>query len=1092
MGLCFFYGMDRDALQEYCRQEAQKSGKSVLIVPEQFSLSGETSFMDLQRTGTVVTSFRRFAQQLFEQTGTEGEYLSGSAKLILMERALQKCASKMTVYKSSAEKKGFADTLCKTVAELKHADITPQVLREKGEQMSQHSYLQEKLADLSLIYQQYLELLETAGRDADDDLTRLTRLLSERPEEADLQDTTLLLYYFSGFTPQERKVISALEGLCSRVLIGLVTEDCVSKPDTKLCFWSTVRNIEAFSALTPSFVRVQGGQESRTADLAFLSKQYFAYPYQTRKGAPNGIRIFAADHPYEEAEMVAAEIVRLCREEGFRYRDFAVVARELSGYEDVLEQVFSLFEIPYFTDQKEQVTTHPLVSFLLSVRDIFEYRWNYESVFHFVKSYFSPISKENGDALENFALAYGIFGNMWTDEELWRKKLDRAFSEEDCGYCRDTIEQGRELLVRPLLRLRERTVGKRPYREQAKALFLFLEELGMYDRLAEKTEQLRQEGRQQQSEEYRQLWNALLHVLDQVAALAGEEQGSFSKFMDLLEEGFCACSIGSVPPCLDSVTVTSADRFVGEQVNCLFVIGVNEGEFPASGIRGGLLDGTERDVLEAFGLETAVGRQKSAYMEQEIIYKVISLAQKQLIVTYRKADMDQTARAPSNIIRRICELFPDIKTESVLPAVSAPGYTFAKMAEHPEGYHQAREWFADQPKWAGRLELLEREGDRQQVKLSDKTVQSLYRQGIYASVSKLEKFNRCPFSFHATYHLKAKERRQYRLGAPDTGSFLHDVLEQCAHLIDQSASLSWQTITREECGWLVDRIVDESAPQWFGGLLVSSPRYTYLTARLKRLLSKNLYYISLHFKNGLFRPLGYELEFKEKGDLPPVTLYTGDGAPVKLTGKVDRADVYQTPDGSWIRIVDYKSGPKDLYINDVYYGLNLQLVTYLDAMCTEEEPAGIFYFNVTDPYTRTEVALDGTELAEALRKNYKMKGLVLANRAVLYAMDQDCDGGSDLIPAYVKKDGDVSGSVASEEEFSLLRKQVRSCLKQLACQIEQGRVDVLPVKTKREFACTYCEFSALCGYEGETGRCRKLTDLSKEEILRRMKEGDNG
>lgn len=1092
MSICFFYGTDRKALRQYCRMAASQSENTILIVPEQFSLSGETSFLDLQKFGTTVTSFRRFSQELFERTGNGGEYIIGSAKLILMEQALQKCVSKLTVYKSSVTKKGFADTLCKTVAELKHAEISPEMLKEKKKELAEHPYLQEKLEDLSFIYQQYLELIQRAGQDADDDLTRLSRLLLEHPEQAELQDVTFILYYFSGFTAQERRLISVLEGLCRQIFVGLVTEDCVKKPDTKLCFWSTIRNIEAFSTMNPSFVPVQGPEEQESSELFFLSRQYFSYPSGKWKGEPKSVSIFAAENPYYEAEMVAAEMIRLCREEGMRYRDFAVVARELSGYEDVLEQVFSLFEIPYFTDQKEKVTTHPLVSFLLSLRDIFEYRWNYESVFHFVKSYFSPLSKEQGDLLENFSLAYGISGTFWTDEQKWINQLERAFRDGSCGFCREEIETARERLVCPLRRLWEQVKGKRPYREQAESLFLFLEELGMYDKLVQKTEEFRSAGQHQLSEEYRQLWTVLLRVLDQVVILAGEDQGSFSKFMDLVEEGFGASSVGSAPPCLDSVTISSADRFVGEQVSCLFVMGVNEGEFPAGGVRSGLLDGTERDVLEAVGLETATGRKKAAYMEQEIIYKIISLAQKKLIFTYRKADMDQTAKAPSHIIQRLKELFPEIPVHSDLPEVSAPGYTFSRMAEQPEKYTEVRDWFACQPEWTGRLALLDREGDRQQVTLSKETVAALYKNEINVSVSRLEKFNRCPFAFHATYHLKAIPRREYRLGAPDTGSFLHDVLERCANLIDSSSSLSWQTITKEECGWLVERVVEESAQQWFGGLLVSSPRYLYLTARLKRLLAKNLYFISLHFKNGLFRPLGYELEFKDHGDLPPVTLYTRDGKAVKLTGKVDRADVYQTPDGSWIRIIDYKSGPKELRLNDVYYGLNLQLVTYLDAMCQKEEPAGMFYFNVTDPYTRVDVALDGTELTDALRKNYKMKGLVLANQAVLYAMDQDCDGGSDFIPAYVKKDGELSGSVATAEEFSLLRKQVKACLKELSAGIARGRADVLPVKTKREFACTYCELSSVCGFEGKSGQCRILTDLSKEDLMKRMEENENG
>lgn len=1089
MSLTFFYGTDRDCLREHCFQLASQE-HTVLIVPEQFSLSGETAFLSLQKYGTRVTTFRRFAREIFEQAGISGEYIPGSAKLILMEQALQQCTPQLTVYKNGTDKKGFADTMCKTVAELKHAEISPESLLAKGTELTEHPYLQEKLKDMALIYHRYSELTEKAGKDADDDLTRLTCLLSEQPDACELSDQRIVLFYFSGFTAQERRLISVLNRLCKEVHIGLVTEDWQKTASSKLCFYSTLRNIEAFLAFDPKFVAVEG--KKRTDELSFLAEQYFSYPGIKWEEKPKQLQLFAAEHPYKEAEMVAAEIVRLCREEGMRYRDFAVVARNLSEYEDVLEQVFLKFDLPMFTDCKEQLISHPLVTFLLSIGDIFEYRWNYESVFHYAKSYFSPLTREEGDRLENFALAYGITGALWTDDQKWQERLDRAFCDEACGFVREDIENLRNQLVTPLEDLWEKVKGVHPYRNQATELFFFLESMDMYGKLTEKTDSFLADGEQRLSEEYRQIWNIFLHVLDQVVTLTGEEKGTFFKFMELMEEGFGASMVGSVPQSLDCVTVSSADRFVGEGVPCLFVMGINEGEFPASGQMSGLLDGTERDILEAVGLETATGRQKSAYMEQEIIYKVFSLARKKLILSYRKSDMDQTARVASQIVDRVRELFPLLDSNETMPKISTPGYTFSKMAERPQEYQKAKEWFETQGEWKQRLEMLNRKGDSQQVTLSPETVKKIYQNGLNVSVSRLERFQRCPFSFHATYHLRAKERRQYQLGAPDTGSFLHDILEQCSRLIDESASLSWQTITEEECTWLVERITEESLPKWFGGLLISSPRYFYLTARLKRLLSKKLYLISLHFKSGSFVPFGYELEFSEKGELPPVTLYTDDGQKVTMTGKVDRADIYRGADGSWIRIIDYKSGEKDLNLNDVYYGLNLQLVTYLDALCTDADPGGAFYFSVKDPYTRTEVNLDGSELTRELQKSFKMKGIVLAHNEVLLAMDRDCEGGSSLIPAKINKsNGKPSGNVIAEQDLILLRKQVKSCLRRLSSEIQKGRADVLPVKTKREYSCTYCPYLSVCGYEGKTGRCRSFLDLPYEEMIQRMEEENN-
>lgn len=1083
-----FYGTDRAAMRRFCRQAAINNSPTTVIVPEQFSLSGESGFLDLQRQGVQVSSFRRLAHELFEQTGSVGEYVAGTAKVILMERALQDCASSLTVYRGCVEKRGFAGTLCQTVAEFKHTEITPEQLLEGQKNAS--PLLQNKLNDLACIYQAYQTLLDQTGRDADDDLTRLCRLLEEGKYPC--SDRSFLLYYFTGFTVQERCVIRALSERSRQMMIGMITEECTDGQDEKLCFWSTKRNIASFSDLSPQLVYVPGDEEGRARELVHLSNGYFSYPTKVWKGETPGITVMSAANPYEEMQMVGAEMLRLCREEGYRFREMGVVARGLDRYEDAIEQAFSLFEIPYFTDGKTKVTAHPLVSFLLSVRDVFEYQWNYEAVFHYVKSCFSPIPRELGDVLENFALAYGIFGNIWTSEERWQAKLDRAFADPECGFCREQLETARERLVTPLMRLRTATRGRHLFREHARALFGLLEEADVYSVLTEKTTAFRQGGQGQKSEEYRQLWTILLRMLDQVVTLAGEETGSFTRFMDCLEEGFEACSVGSVPPGLDEVAVSSADRFVGEQIRCLFLIGVNEGEFPAAGTDSGLLDQNDRDYLESIGLETAFSRQKSAYMEQEIIYKLLSVAQDRIVFSYRRGEVDQTAKAPSQIIHRVQELFPGLLASSMLPQVSAPGYTFIRMAEQPEQYDEARAWFTARPDYHKKLRLLEQEGDLSQVTLSPETVKDLYPDGIYASVSRLERFRRCPFSFHAAYQLKARPRKQYRLGAPDTGSFLHDCLEKAARTIDESHSLQWETVTREECGIIMDRIVEEGAELWFGGLLVSSPRYRYLAARLKRLLSKNLYFISLHFKNGLFRPVGYELSFRTGGDLPPVTLHLPDGQAVKLTGKVDRADTYKTPDGAYIRIIDYKSGPKDLRLNDVYYGLNLQLVTYLDALCKTDEPAGVFYFNVMDPYTRTETALEGEELINTLRKNYKMKGLVLSSRVILEAMDEHCEGGSDLIPAYVKKDGSPGGNVASAKEFSLLRKQVRGCLRSLSAAISRGKADVLPVKTKREFACTYCDYAAVCGYEGRTGKCLSLPDLSHEELMKRMEEMGDG
>nr|WP_268869861.1 exodeoxyribonuclease V subunit gamma [Clostridium senegalense] len=120
--------------------------------------------------------------------------------------------------------------------------------------------------------------------------------------------------------------------------------------------------------------------------------------------------MFKGLNTYSEIQYVAKEILRLCRDENYRFKDIAVITRNLDSYEDIIKAIFSEYKIPYFLDMKKDVESNPIVIMVKSALEIILKNFSYESVFRYLKSEFIDIDMEDVDILENYVIAYGITG----------------------------------------------------------------------------------------------------------------------------------------------------------------------------------------------------------------------------------------------------------------------------------------------------------------------------------------------------------------------------------------------------------------------------------------------------------------------------------------------------------------------------------------------------------------------------------------------------------------------------------------------------------------------------------------------------------
>ncbi len=1143
MSLRLIYGRAGSGKSQFCLNEIkqridQKFNKTlVLLVPEQYSFQTEKNLIKTVGAGgilkTEVLSFRRMAYRVFNEVGgITYPHVNSASKCMLIYKILENMKDNFKIFSKVSAQNGFVNTISEMISELKRYNVTPQDL-ENALQYTDNELLKDKLAEISVIYNEFERTLHEKYRDTDDDLTLLAEKLDKSIQ---FNDSEIWIDSFSGFTPQEYKVISKLLQKAAMVNISMCT-DCINlegkiddtdifspvkKAANKLLKLASENNIGIAPSINLSCEPLYRFTES--TELAHLEKNYFSFPFVRFHQKTDNIHIFTSLNIYSEIENTAQDIVRLCRDCGMRYREIAVVTGNLGIYERLVEIVFSEYGIPIFIDTKKSITKHPICQLILSLFDIFIDNWSYEAVFKYLKTGLTGVSRENIDYIENYVLACGIRGGKWTQQEDWEYKIDFNIAQPEENTedpLLNRVNSIRKEIITPLTEFRNRTKGRSKAKEFCSALFEFLRSINVPERIENLIRDFQNSGMLDLAGEYSQIWNILMEVMDQIVAVSDESIG-IERFSNLFRIAVNEYKTGLIPPSIDQVQVGSISRSRNHEIKALYILGVNDGNFPSAGTSEGLLSDRDRDDLAFVGIQLASDTRTKAFEEQFQVYSVLTTAGKYLRISYPIADHEGKALRPSIVISRIKKIFPNVSESSdiiqsnseneYLQSVSRDNPTFntlvGVMRDSFYGeninplWKDVFNWYFRHNEWnskciKSRKSLLYTNAARP---VDSNKIKSLYGNPIFSSVSKFEKYESCPFSYYAEYGLKAKERKIQRFNAPDTGTFMHAVIERFSSLLE-SAGITWRELDKHWCADTVSEIVDDILEKAQGSVLNSTVRYINLSRRLKRVLVRSVWLIAEHIKRSNFQPVGYEMEFGEKGEFPPIKIELEDGNIINLVGRIDRVDACETEEGTYLRIIDYKSGAKAFKLSDIFYGIQIQLITYMDAIwnngkagCKEPVlPGGMLYFRLDDPLIKGHSRLTEDDIEKALMRQLKMRGLLLADVKLIKEMDRDIEGDSLIIPARLNK-GDILGrsSAASLEQFHTLRKYVNHLVKSIGEEIMKGDVKIKPYKKKKETPCNYCNYSAFCQFDPQfnDNTYRILNDKTDEEVWSLMSSGE--
>lgn len=853
------------------------------------------------------------------------------------------------------------------------------------------------------------------------------------------------------------------------------------------------------------------------------------------EGNGDEITIYSAANRRAEIDGAAREILRLIRDEGLRYRDLQVRVRNLEDYGDMIRTQFMEYEIPIFLDQKRSVFHHPLVEFIRSALDIILHNWRFDAVFRCVKTDFlleldskptkrtsKRVSRQEMDELENLVLAYGIQGSRWTDTKSWNFKAYQSIEDETVDMEDELFNQRmdncRRAVSRPLKNFQKKLKAASNVKAQVEALYNLLENVKVPQILFVMSDEAQAEGNPEKAKIHAQIWENCIQMLEQMVDIMGEDTISIELFTQLVETGLDSIRQGLVPPSLDQVLIGNLDRTRSSQAKVVLVLGVNDGILPSAKSEDGLITEYEREVLHEAGLQIAETSRRRLLDEQFLIYTVLCAPSHRLWLSYPYADDDGKSMLPSEVIKHVKGIFPKTENkqlstqpsahmddEAQLEFVSGAGIVLSHLVIQlkdfingtniHEGWFEVYNFFLTHETLKGKMDMIANSlsYNNQEEMLREQTSLSLYGKSLQSSVSRMERFVACPFSHFASNGLRLEERKTYRLEAPAIGQLYHAALSKLMKDLEIEGK-ALEDLTEEELFIRVSYIVDTLSPRVHDNILTSSARFQYISRKLKQVLFRSGLALKEHAKRGSFKPIGFEVCFGPNEKLPALNVDLDNGRSMNIVGRIDRIDHAVQDNTSLLRIVDYKSSSTNLELSKVYHGLSLQMLTYLDVVLTYSEhligetalPAAVLYFHVHNPMIQDANPLAADSVEKEVWKEFRTKGLVLADEDVVKLMDGSISSHSELLPVSLKSDGSFmkKSSIAQPEQWDQLRNHVRKTIQEIGSEIMNGKVDIAPYRMGKRSACDFCPQKSVCQFEPLfTGNGHRTVDTMADDTI---------
>lgn len=1127
-------GKSHRIYEEIMQRAAEEPGRNFLIiVPDQFTMQTQKDLvMRSDRDGILnidVLSFGRLSHRILEEVGTkEMPVLDDTGKSLVLQKVAADLKEQLPAMGSLLHKQGYIHEVKSAISEFMQYGISTQDMDKLITSAQKRGALAMKLKDLKTLYRGFQDYIRDHFITTEETLDVLRRSLSKSKI---LKGSVVVFDGFTGFTPIQNRLIQELMRVCAEtivtVTIGVGEDPYKMDGEQKLFHLSkkTVADLEKLAAEAEVergedlFVKGGPNRFAKAPALHYLEQNLFRYQYEPYAGEQQEIHMFEALSPREEVHQTALYIRHLIREQGMTYRDIAVVIGDLEGYASYVETEFGQLEIPCFLDRTRGIVLNPMIEYIKSALQLYIKDFSYDTVFHFLRSGMADISREEIDELENYVIRTGARGYR-TYSRLFTRR-----TEELQGNAEGS-EQAEEKTKERLNRIRQQFMdaveilhmgSREKAGDYVSHLYDFLEQNQVQQKLLNYQQQFEKEGDLSRAREYAQIYRLVMDLLDQVYELLGEEEISRQEFADILEAGFGEITVGTIPQNVDRIVVGDMERTRLKQVKVLFFLGVNDGNIPKNASKGGIISDMDREFLIESGTEMAPSPRQQMYIQRLYLYLNMTKPSEQLYLSYAKVNSEGKGIRPSYLIDTVRKLFPAMsveypqnrsRLEQIEGRQEGARYLAEELREYADGtlreeerqdfYLMYRAYEAD-PEGRDRLTAAAFRRYKESG-LSRIVARALYGRQLENSVSRLETYAACACRHFLQYGLSLQEREEFGFEASDIGTVYHAVLENFAGKLAES-NLTWWDFTEDFATKAVKESVEAYAATYGETVLYSSARNEYAITRMSRILTRTVLTLQKHLKQGSFQPDDYELSFRFAEDLDSIHVDLSEDEKMHLQGRIDRIDVSEDAKHVYVKVIDYKSGNRKFDLAALYYGLQLQLVVYMNAAMEMESrkhpdkeivPAALLYYHIDDPTIETPVELTDEQINEQILAKLRMNGVVNSDPEVVERLDRYMQDKSVVIPVEKKKDGSFSArsGVLSREEMQLISSYVDAKIRSIGREILDGKIAANPYEKGNEEACTYCAYKKVCGFDGSIPgyEKRQLEDLDRQALMQRMQK----
>lgn len=1078
-------------------------GEALVIVPNQYTLVAEEQALKYLNKKCLydveILSMNRLGLRVLQEQGKESmKMLDKYGRFMLLSKIIKNHRKELNIFAKSAGKTGFTNMLSDFISSFKQQNCTIAELEEMIASADTDELLKAKLSELKNIVSEYETSISGKYTDSED---YIAEYITAIKDSKFLRNKEIWIYGYDTITPKFTLAIIELAKVTRDINMVINASDF--KLEETICRQISYQAKQHFAEDYVSVAEVGSARHAGCGIPSFrdgseplcqanVSEEREGYP-SSQSGAkyllsksdtitrierglfsdeltsaeltsnqdfiPTDLKIVRAANPHYEAETAANYIYHLIRDEGYRMRDIQIIANDEGTMQPIIKRTFEEYDLPVFLDQSRNITDTAAVNFVVNLLK-FERYGKSESIITMLKTGLAGIDYSDIEELENYCKIYHIKGNMW-------RKPFKYYSEPLSEEKFNRIEKLREEIMSKVLVLDEIVKSDSVKNFVDKFKNYLIEAWDLEVEIQKLSDEQIEFNLHDEAQRMVQSYNKAMELLDQVVEIIGEEKFDLVEFLELYLTGLTNVEVGVIPPTLDGLSVGTMIRTRPRAAKAVVVLGANEGTLPLQASSEGLFSVDEKSYFDNRGF--ALGKLDDIKMAEENVamYRMLSKPSEKLYISYSMTDVNGGEQSASSLIDNLIDLFPRIEQDNLIEKdiissgwsadrINSPDESMRHLINHIKDRNTDAidplseatiAWF-EKNKADNIKRMLEIAQDENTPNpLGKELAKSLYSRSdgsLVLSASALSSYFDCPFKYFVDRGLRPQEERVFESDPRSIGDVYHKCLEIVAGRIvqDKSYGVKLLECSDEELEKIIDEELSRIAKDYNSGLFISGGNEEYRMERIKEICQIAVRSLAKQLSSESLVSASLEESFGRSGTFKPVE-FEVDGTKVYVEGKIDRLDILSEDRA---RVVDYKTGTDTLDTWKMANGYKMQLMIYMMTATSEKyEPAGMFYFNISDP-------IESLNNPSKSKQNvlpedtYKLKGKYVNEPGVLDSMPADVLAGSKYL---------------SREEFDELKLAVLTKMKEIAGGISSGRIGIRPLKEKK-LACNYCAYKSIC------------------------------